>query len=248
MTLWYVDTEHDRVRGDDELGPAHRAKVEAKRGLIEATADERCLAVPFAEVSPDRVRQAAPRALVIGGNTTDWACFDDAALDGLLATIRAAPVPILGICAGHQLIGFAHGAPWAPLGPLRDGEPDPDPRFAPGQRKERGFLPVEVDRRCPLFRHLAPTATFFQSHYWQLAAVPAGFVARARSPWSPIQAIERLNRPVFGVQFHPERHDTAHSDGAAVLRSFFALLDAEGKDARPPTVTGRIEDEREESG
>ncbi len=231
MTLWYVDTEHERVREDRELGPPHRAKVEARRRLLTTTAGEPCLAVSFADVSSASVDQHAPSALVLSGNTTDWAEFDVAALEGLPATIRAAPVPILGICAGHQLIGFAHGAPWGPLGPLRDGEPDPDPRFAPGQRKERGFLPVEVDRRCPLFRHLAPTATFFQSHYWQLAAVPEGFVARARSPWSPIQAIERRDRPVFGVQFHPERHDTARPDGAAVLRGFFALLSAGGTDA-----------------
>ncbi len=160
---------------------------------------------------------------MIGGSTTDWTRYDVAALAGLLATIRAAPVPILGICAGHQLIGFAHRAPWGPLGALQEGEVDADPRFAPGQRQERGFLPVQVDGRCPLFRGLNPTAAFFQSHYWQLEDVPTGFTARASSPWSPVQAIERLDRPVFGVQFHPERDDAEHSNGAVVLRNFFAL-------------------------
>ncbi|MDP9366468.1 MAG: hypothetical protein M3Q10_19965, partial [Chloroflexota bacterium] len=126
MTVLFVDTEHDRVRRDTDLGPPHRAKVEARRRLLATTAGEPCLAVPFAEVSPDLIKQTGPSALVLSGNTTDWAEFDVAALEGLLATIRAAPVPILGICAGHQLIGFAHGAPWGPLGPLRDGEPDPD--------------------------------------------------------------------------------------------------------------------------
>jgi GMP synthase-like glutamine amidotransferase len=132
-------------------------------------------------------------------------------------------VPILGICAGHQLIGHAHGAAWGPLGRLQPGEVDPDPGFVPGQRKERGFLPVEVDPRCPIFRDLASVAIMFQLHYWQLEEAPPGFIARARSEWSPIQAIERQDRPVFGVQFHTERFDADHPHGGAVLRNFFDI-------------------------
>ena len=142
---------------------------------------------------------------------------------GLLEVIRAVPAPILGICAGHQLIGYAHQVTWGPLGPLEHGEVDPDPRFAPGQRKQRGFLTVQMDVRCPLFRGMDETADLFHSHYWQLEEVPPGFTVRASSPWSAIQAIERLDRPVFGVQFHPERYDATHPHGAVILRNFITL-------------------------
>lgn len=223
MTVLLVDSEHERVGAHPALGPFHRARLAAVRTRLAAAAGEPCRSIHYSEVSPAAVEQAAPTALGIGGNTTDWARFDVAALAGLLAAIRAAQVPVLGICAGRQLIGFAHGARWGPLGPLREGEPDPDPRFAPGPRKERGFSPVRIDADCPLFRGLPSDAIVFQSHYWQLEDVPAGFVARAASPWSPIQAIERRERPVFGVQFHPERADAAHPDGATILRNFFAL-------------------------
>lgn len=224
MTVWYVDAEHDRIFAHSERGPSHHAKVEEARARLEAAAGVSCRSLHFADVSLAGVERDRPAAIVISGNTTDWAAFDFSAMAGLLAAIRAALVPILGICAGHQLVGYAHGAAWGPLGVLQDGETDPDPRFAPGQRKQRGFLPVAVDPRCPLFRGLAPTAAFFQSHYWQLEEVPGGFVARASAPWSPIQAIERLDRPVFGVQFHPERYDADHPHGAVVLRNFFALV------------------------
>ena len=223
MTVLLVDSEHERVVAHPTRGPAHRAKLDTVRRRLAAVAGEPCRAIHYGDVSPASVERAAPAALVIGGNTTDWAEFDVAALAGLLATIRAAPVPILGICAGHQLIRFAHGARWGPLAPLREGEADPDPRFAPGQRKQRGFSPVRIDADCPLFRGLALDAVVFQSHYWQLEDVPAGFAFRAASRWSPIQAIERRDRPVFGVQFHPERADATHPDGATVLRNFFAL-------------------------
>src|SRR5919112_4473920 len=223
MTVVYIDTEHDLVLAHPELGPSHQAKIETTQNRLAVAAGQPCLVQRFAAVSPSLIHQIEPSALVIGGNRTDWAAFDSADLCGLLDTIRAAPVPILGICAGHQLIGRAHGAGWGPLGSLEQGEIDLDPMFAPGQRKEHGFLSVEIDPRCPLFRGLPPRPTFFQFHYWQLVDIPAEFAIRAHSPWSTIQAIERRDRPVFGVQFHPERYDSAFPDGAIVLRNFFAL-------------------------
>ncbi len=231
MTVVYVDTEHQRVAAHPTLGPSHRARVERARRRLQAAAGGPCRVLPFGEVSPARVERIGPTAVVIGGNTTEWARFDFAELEGLLATVRAAPVPILGLCAGHQLIGFAHRAALGPLGPLAPGEVDPDPRFAAGQRKERGFLPVRLDPVCPIFRGLAETAWFFQSHSWHLEEVPDGFVGRAGSPSTAIQAIERIDRPVFGVQFHPERHDADHRHGAAVLRNFFALAQGDQADA-----------------
>ena len=226
MTIVYVDTEHDQVLEHAELGPAHRTRIEALRERLAHLGGQPCQVQRYVTISPAGVERTAPASLVIGGSITDWAAYEWAGLAGLLATIRAAPVPILGICAGHQLIGHAHGATWGPLGRLQPGEADPDPGFAPGQRKECGFLPVEVDSRCPIFNDVDKTAIMFQQHYWELEAAPAGFIARARSEWSPIQAIERLDRPVFGVQFHAERYDADHPHGEAVLRNFFALTQA----------------------
>lgn len=222
MVVLFVDTEHDRVRGHPRRGPAHRAKVEASTALLATLSGEPCRSRTYDAVDLDGVARIAPSAIVIGGNTTAWARFDPTALAGLLGVLRAAPVPILGVCAGHQLIGHAHGAAWGPLGALHLGEPDPDPRFAPGQRKERGFLPVALDRRCPLFAGLEPEIAVFQSHSWHLLEVPNGFLRRAGSAWAAIQAIERRDRPIFGVQFHPERADRIHPAGRDVLRNFFA--------------------------
>ncbi len=223
MTVLYVDTEHDRVRDHLDLGRSHRARIEATRKRLADAAGTPCLVEHFAQINLARVERAAPSAVVIGGNVTGWEAYDDGSLAGLLAIIRVAPVPILGICAGHQLIGHAHGAAWGPLGSLGAGEVDPNSTFGPGLRKELGILPVETDPMCPLFTGIGQPARFFQNHYWQLTETPPGFVTRARSPWCPIQAIQRLDRPVFGVQFHPERYECDHPDGEAVLRNFFAI-------------------------
>jgi GMP synthase-like glutamine amidotransferase len=223
MRVVYVDTEHQRVHDHPEGGSRHRARLAETTDRLERVAGAPAQLLGFAEVSPVWIAQSSPAAIIIGGNTTDWGEFDFEEMAGLLEVIRAAPVPILGICAGHQLIGYAHHVKWGPLGPLQHGEIDPDSRFAPGQRKQRGFLSVQLDLRCPLFRGMDATADLFQSHYWQLEDVPPGFAARASSPWSAIQAIERLGRPVFGVQFHPERYDAAHPHGAVILRNFITL-------------------------
>ena len=224
MRVVYIDTEHQRVRDHPEAGARHQARLAETTDRLERVAGAPAELLGFAEVSPERIAQSPPAAIIIGGNTTDWSEFDFGEMAGLLQVIRAAPAPILGICAGHQLIGYAHHVKWGPLGPLQHGEIDPDPRFAPGQRKQRGFLTVQLDARCPLFRGMDATADLFQSHYWQLEDVPPGFTARASSPWSAIQAIERLDRPVFGVQFHPERYDDAHPLGAVILRNFITLV------------------------
>ncbi|MBA3336311.1 MAG: gamma-glutamyl-gamma-aminobutyrate hydrolase family protein [Chloroflexia bacterium] len=223
MTVWLIDTEHRRVIDDPVHGPDHAVKIEQARSRIEEAADAPCVIRHYADVIPATLQELAPTALVIGGNTTDWANFNLDLFAPLFETIRNAPVPILGICAGHQLIGFAHGALWRAMGALRTGEIDPDPRFAPGQRKERGFLAVAFEPNCLLFQGLEPGARFFQSHYWQLEDAPSGFLARGSSPQSPVQVIEREDQPVFGVQFHPERYDDAHLAGAKLLRNFFAL-------------------------
>ncbi|HEV2065946.1 MAG TPA: gamma-glutamyl-gamma-aminobutyrate hydrolase family protein [Thermomicrobiales bacterium] len=222
MGTIYIDLEHERVINADAAGRSHRARRDAAQARIEAAAGEPCEIVRFDAIHPDRIRALAPTAIVISGNTTDWIEYDFATLAGLLETIRAAPVPILGICGGHQLIGYAHGAPWGPLRRLEDGEADPDPRFAPGLHKERGFLPIEVDRAIPLFAELDASPVVFQSHYWHLTGAPEGFSVCASSDGSPIQAITRRDRPVFGVQFHPERYDDDHRDGERILQNFFA--------------------------
>jgi len=222
VSILFIDLEHDRIVHDPVTGALHRTKHDDAGARLTAAAGEPYESVRFSVLTIERVRSLAPTAIVISGNTADWSEYDMDVLAGLMEVIRTAPVPILGICGGHQLIGHAHGAPWGPLGRLSVGMIDPDPRFATGLHKERGFLPVDIERASPLFARVGDAPVVFQSHYWHLTGVPTGFIALASSSDSPIQAIARKDRPVFGVQFHPERYDDDHRDGETILRNFFA--------------------------
>lgn len=235
MRIVYVDLEHRRILDDTAAGASHRTRIAAARSRLITASGEPCEVLRYEDVTVAHIRSLMPSAMVISGNTADWSEYDVEKLAGLQDTIRAAPVPILGICGGHQLIGRAHGASWGPLGRLREGEFDPDPRFAPGLQKERGFHRIEVDTSSLLLRGLGDGPVVFQSHYWQLTSVPSGFFSCARSAGCPIQAITRLDRPVYGVQFHPERFDDDHQDGDMILRNFFEI--ARAQSASPIAVT-----------
>src|SRR5215207_8602744 len=131
MRVVYVDTEHERVLNHPEAGSRHRARIAETIDRLWMVAGASSELLGFAEVSPERIERSLPAAIIIGGNTTDWGEFDFEEMTGLLEVIRAPRAPILGICAGHQLIGYAHHVKWSPLGPLQHGEVDPDPRFVP---------------------------------------------------------------------------------------------------------------------
>lgn len=97
-------------------------------------------------------------------------------------------LPILGICLGHQCIGEAFGAMTGPaLEPMHGRS-----------------SPITHDR-SGLFSGLPNPLTV--GRYHSLAVnVPAGAPLRitARSEGGDIMAIEHVEHPTFGVQFHPE--------------------------------------------
>jgi GMP synthase (glutamine-hydrolysing) len=90
-------------------------------------------------------------------------------------------------------------------------------------RKEWGAYPVRVSANDPLFAGLGDTVVVEQRHFWELKALPAGFVRLATSDACPIQAIRHERRPLYGVQFHPERYSEHHPAGRRILTNFFRL-------------------------
>lgn len=123
--------------------------------------------------------------------------------------VREAPLPILGICFGHQLIGTAFGTGMIDLGQMI-----------------RRFEPVNVLDHSPLFEGLPSTITVAESHRQVLDRVPEGFTRLAQSPTSRIEAICHESRPIYGLQFHPERADENHPHGQTLLQNIVKLSNA----------------------
>jgi GMP synthase (glutamine-hydrolysing) len=228
--ICYVDLEHP------ELGPSilsegpeatqRKADMLTCKARFERLSGAPCLLLHFTQVDRPLFDRLGVRAVVLSGHSTLIDAYDRRALAPLLGLIREGPTPLLGLCGGHQLIGLAFGAPAAPMGPLAPGEADPKPDLAPGMRKEWGPSRVRISARDPLFRGLGETIVVEQRHFWELKAVPPGFVRLAASDACPIQAIRHGSRPLYGVQFHPERYSELYPDGRAIVANFFRLAAA----------------------
>lgn len=241
--ICYVDLEHPRLGpsllSDGPEANQRKADLVTFKVRFERLSGEPCLLQHFTQVDGSCLAGLDVRAIVLSGHRTLIDDYDPADLAPLFAVIRDGTVPLLGLCGGHQMIGIAFGADPAPIGPLPPGEPDPHPDLAPGMRKEWGPHRVRFVREDPLFAGLGDSAMVEQRHFWELKAVPAGFVRLAESEACAVQAMRHASRPLYGVQFHPERYSHAHPDGQAILANFFRLAGVGAPETAASVLPGR---------
>lgn len=221
--ICYVDIEHERILQDPEKRSTHLAQCMDVKSRLEEISGEACLVQRYSHVTRQRLSEWGIRALIIGGNATDWAEYSRRDLAEMCHIIRAAELPILGLCGGCQLIAIVHGTSVGPMRRLGEGEDDPHPDFAPGYFKEWGFLPVRVLKSDPLFDGLGQEAILFEAHWWELKEAPPHFEVLASTDACRIQAIRHTGPLVYGTQFHPERYTQEHADGRKLLANFLKL-------------------------
>jgi GMP synthase (glutamine-hydrolysing) len=130
----------------------------------------------YQEIEPEEVEAA--RSVVICGT----ALADDKYLDNLdrFAWLTVTQTPVLGICAGMQVIGLHHGA-----------------RLVEG--KEIGMTRVAPEEDNPL---MPEPMEVYGLHKYDLVDLQE-FRVLARSDRC-VQAIRHKERPLYGVVFHPE--------------------------------------------
>ncbi|HEV2120756.1 MAG TPA: gamma-glutamyl-gamma-aminobutyrate hydrolase family protein [Candidatus Bathyarchaeia archaeon] len=116
--------------------------------------------------------------------------------------VRKAKFPVLGICYGHQIIGSAFGAPMRDLGQML-----------------RGYEKVNVVRKHPLFDGLPSDLVVAESHRQELIKVPDEFQHLAQSTTTRVEAIVHRSKPIYGVQFHPERSNDDHPHGRMIIQN-----------------------------
>jgi GMP synthase (glutamine-hydrolysing) len=192
-----VDSEHPSKFGL----PSQRWSARLRR-RIERASGHRVEVVPYLEARD----LSAAHAIVISGSAAPWAAHDPAALDRLGEVVEASGRPVLGICAGMQLLGrFAGG------------------RIGPASEPEIGELAVEVVERDGLFRDAGERPIVFHYHFDELKDLPDGFRVLASTEHCRLQAIDCEQRSWWGTQFHPESYRSANPDGERILRRFFDL-------------------------
>lgn len=189
---------------------------EIRAALERVRPDLDVLTEPFSQVSFSRIHSLDPSHIILSGQSHPWERYTPESLAGVFEVLHQAPQPILGVCGGHQQMALAFGAPVALMDRLEPGE------GYDGAKRERGFFEVTTDR-AGLFRDLPEQITVWHSHFDEVKTLPPGFKATAKNEICPIQAMEHEERPLFGVQFHPELFDDDHPDGQRILENFLEL-------------------------
>jgi GMP synthase (glutamine-hydrolysing) len=111
-------------------------------------------------------------------------------------------IPVLGICFGHQILGMVHGAQVYLGRPVMDK------------------AKVEVLRQDVLFEGLDRECVFVQDHTEGIE-LPHGFNQLAKSAEYPIETMKHREKPLYGVQFHPE---VSGENGRILFRNFLKLI------------------------
>ena len=178
------------------------------------------LTEPYHAVSLDRVQSLRPSHIVLSGQSHPWDKYPPGSLEGVVEVIKKARQPILGVCGGHQQIAAAFGAPVDLMGRLEPGE------GYEGALRERGYFAIETIGKtngADIFKGLPPQITVWHSHFDEVKKLPKGFRRTAFNATCAIQGMQHTERPLFGVQFHPELFDQEHPEGQKVLENFLEI-------------------------
>ena len=129
---------------------------------------------------------------------------DDAGI--CLELCRKSPIPLLGVCLGHQSLAQAFGARIVRAQQPMHGKTSPI--FHQGEGLFSGLIsPIDAAR--------------YHSLVIDPDTLPDCFAVHARTEDNTIMAIAHRELPLYGLQFHPE--SIASPEGFSLLRNFLTL-------------------------
>jgi GMP synthase (glutamine-hydrolysing) len=157
-------------------------------------------------ISAERVRQIAPRGIILSGGPASVYEMGAPKCDPELFKLG---IPVLGICYGMQLACEVLGG-----------------KVMSAPAREYGRAEVTINSHADLFAGLPDEMTVWMSHGDQVTSVSDDFVPLAKTDTCPIAAVKHRTLPVYGLQFHPEVTHTPL--GAAVLANFVSICKCSG--------------------
>ena len=165
--------------------------------LRELTDEEVCC-VRNDKITLDEIRRLNPSKIVLSPGPKHPQ-DSGICLEILRSDIAA---PILGICLGHQAIGLVYGAKIKRLEKPYHGKTSL----------------IKVSRKEPLFTGLPDEFEVMRYHSLYVDELPSNLEASAVSEDGVVMALSVRDRPIFGIQFHPESYFTQY--GKKIIENF----------------------------
>ena len=158
----------------------------------------------YSEIHPptrtlDWIQEWAPTGIILSGGPASVYDKDVPTVDSGILELG---IPLLGICYGMQLIAQLEGSE-VTLG-----------------RREYGRAQLEVQEAEDIFHGFSveePTQVWC-SHADHVGRLPDRYRSLASTETLPVAAFRHVDRPIFGVQFHPEVVQSVH--GGEMISNF----------------------------
>ncbi len=150
------------------------------------------------DVSIEELAAIKPKGIILSGGPASVYEQGAPRCDDRLFTLG---VPVLGICYGMQIGCQLLGA-----------------TVASAPAREYGRTSLNVKSSDKLFTGVPEQTSVWNSHGDQVQSLPSQFIPLASTPTCPIAAVKHVDKPFYGVQFHPEVTHTPH--GMELLSNF----------------------------
>lgn len=184
------------------------------------------LCSPDPEEVAERIKEYQPQALILSGGPANVYDAESPKCPDIVWDFQG---PILGICYGMQLIAHHFNG-----------------KVQTAEKGEYGFSELEIFDDDLLFKECPPSSTVWMSHKDSVTEPPLDFSVIARTP-SCIAGIRANNRPIWGIQFHPEVKHSEH--GMQMIENFiFKAANAQRNWSMKNFINREIEEIRQRVG
>jgi len=145
-----------------------------------------------------------PKGIISPGPKTP----NEAGISLELIRLASKKIPVLGICLGHQSIAQAYGG-----------------KIIRAKNIMHGKLSIINHDNSLIFKKIPQNfqATRYHSLIVEKSSLPKNLVINATSKDGYIMAITDVNAKTYGLQFHPESHDTEY--GFKLINNFIKICE-----------------------
>jgi GMP synthase (glutamine-hydrolysing) len=142
------------------------------------------------------IKEKEPLGLILGGGPSIERSGNS------MSYVKELDYPILGICLGHQIIAKTFGGDIGAAG-----------------IESYAKIKIKITDENDILKGFGETADVWASHKDEVIKAPENFKVLASSSICEVEAMKHENKPIYGIQFHPEVHHT--ENGGKIFENFY---------------------------